>query len=115
MQTETFTKALADQTRLRLLVLLVDTPELCVCEFTQALDLSQPKISRHLAVLRDAGLLQSRRDGLWIYYRLHEAIPNWAADVLNALRKGSLNEAVFKEDLSRLEQSERLSINCASS
>ncbi len=112
MHTETFTKALADQTRLRLLVLLVDHPELCVCEFTQALALSQPKISRHLAILRGAGLLQDRRAGLWVYYRLHEALPEWGHATLQALREGSKQEAIFQADHDRLAKSEKLSKHC---
>ena len=112
MQTEIFTKALADQTRLRLLVLLVDSPELCVCEFTQALELSQPKISRHLAVLREAGVLQDRRSGLWIYYQLHKDLPNWCIITLQALLDGSKEEAIFQADRERLATSEKLNKNC---
>ena len=112
MQTETFTKALADQTRLRLLVLLVDTPELCVCEFIQALKLSQPKISRHLAILRTAGILQDRRAGQWIYYRLHQQLPDWCKTALQALRDGSQSEAIFQLDQERLASAERLNTSC---
>ena len=112
MQTETFTKALADQTRLRLLALLTDFPELCVCEFTQALTLSQPKVSRHLAILREAGLLQDRRAGLWIYYRLHEELPAWCKTALQALREGSQKEAIFQADRERLSSAEKLNLNC---
>jgi len=112
MQIEIFTKALADQTRLRLLSLLVDTPELCVCEFTQALALPQPKISRHLAILREAEILQDRRDGLWIYYRLHENLPNWCKTILQALREGSQNHAIFQADNERLANAKKLNQNC---
>ena len=112
MQTQTFTKALADQTRLRLLVLLVDKTELCVCEFTQALELSQPKISRHLAILREANLLQDRRAGLWIYYRLHQDLPAWCKTVLQALKEGSQDEAVFQQDSEHLSNAEKLNQNC---
>lgn len=60
-------KALSDSTRLRVMVLLAEK-ELCVCQIEEALNLSQVKVSRHLNVLRHAGMVESRRDGLWVYY-----------------------------------------------
>lgn len=65
-------KALADQTRLRILGLLL-TGEVCVCHIHESLRISQPKASRHLAYLRRAGLVDTRRDGLWVHYRLAES------------------------------------------
>src|SRR5438876_9703090 len=65
-------QALADSTRLRILGLLL-TGEVCVCDIYESLRISQPKASRHLAYLRRAGLVQTRRKGLWIYYRLSDA------------------------------------------
>jgi ArsR family transcriptional regulator len=62
-------RALADPTRLRILGLLL-TGEVCVCHIHESLRIGQPKASRHLAYLRRAGLVDTRRDGLWIYYRL---------------------------------------------
>ncbi len=112
MPIETFTKALADETRLRLLILLIEAPELCVCEFTQALALSQPKVSRHLAILREAGLLQDRREGLWVYYRLHKDLPEWARTMLQALYDGGSCEAVFQADRQRLASAVKLNQNC---
>jgi len=79
-------KYLSDTTRARIALLLVQEPELCVCEFTQALNLSQPKISRHLALLRASGLLADRRQGQWIYYRLHPELPQWITDTLTTMR-----------------------------
>src|SRR5580692_9783737 len=64
-------KALADTTRLRILGLLL-SGEVCVCHIHESLRISQPKASRHLAYLRRAGLVETRRQGLWIYYRLSE-------------------------------------------
>jgi ArsR family transcriptional regulator len=75
-------QALSDPTRLRIVSLLAAETELCVCELTHALDLSQPMISRHLSNLRETGLVDDRRAGKWIYYRLHPELPNWASDVL---------------------------------
>jgi ArsR family transcriptional regulator, arsenate/arsenite/antimonite-responsive transcriptional repressor len=66
---EALFKALADATRLRILALLVGG-EICVCEMHGALKLPQPTVSRHLAYLRRAGLVETRREGLWIHYRL---------------------------------------------
>src|SRR5918999_1989869 len=63
--------ALADATRLRILGLLADG-EVCVCHIHEALRLPQPTVSRHLAYLRRSGLVQARRDGLWVHYRLVE-------------------------------------------
>lgn len=99
---ETFTKALADQTRLRILNLLAQKPELCVCELTEALALAQPKISRHLAILREAGLLLDRKAGLWVHYRLHEDLKPWAKSVLSQLQLASQDELVYQEDSQRL-------------
>jgi ArsR family transcriptional regulator len=66
---EALFKALADATRLRILALLVGG-EVCVCELHGALKLPQPTVSRHLAYLRRSGLVATRRDGLWVHYRL---------------------------------------------
>ncbi len=64
-----FFKTLSDETRLRILVLLF-TKELCVCELCEILNESQPKVSRHLAKLRDIGLVEDERKGQWIFYHL---------------------------------------------
>ena len=66
---ETLFKALADITRLRILGLLLDG-EVCVCHIHESLGLRQPKVSRHLAYLRRAGLVDAHKDGLWVHYRL---------------------------------------------
>ncbi|AOM41355.1 metalloregulator ArsR/SmtB family transcription factor [Xenorhabdus hominickii] len=77
-----FFKYLSDETRLRIMLLLRETGELCVCDISTALQEQQSKTSRHLAMLREAGLLLDRREGKWIYYRLSPHIPVWAANVL---------------------------------
>lgn len=77
-----FFKCLSDDTRARSILLIVSEGELCVCELVCALEASQPKVSRHLAELRGCGLLQDRRQGQWIYYSLHEALPDWARQIL---------------------------------
>lgn len=75
-------KALADDTRARIALLICAEGELCVCELTAALDLSQPKISRHLAQLRSSGLLADRRQGQWVYYRVHPQLALWVTTLL---------------------------------
>jgi ArsR family transcriptional regulator, arsenate/arsenite/antimonite-responsive transcriptional repressor len=76
--------ALAHDTRLRCLMLLMQHDELCVCELTHAIDVAQPHISRHLKQLRDLGLVSDRREGLWIHYRIHPHLPEWTRAVLQA-------------------------------
>lgn len=75
-------KNLSDETRLNVILLLRESGELCVCELCNTLKESQPKISRHLAMLRESGLLLDRRAGKWIHYRLSPHIPAWAAAVI---------------------------------
>jgi ArsR family transcriptional regulator len=75
-------KNLADETRLGLVLILRAKGECCVCELTALLQQSQPKISRHLAMLRASGVLIDRREGKWIYYRLSPHMPAWAAAVI---------------------------------
>jgi len=101
---ENLTRALADLTRLRLLMLLPPGEERCVCELTLALEMPQPKISRHLAVLRESGILRDRRAGLWIHYRLHPDLPAWALDTLAALGNGCQGQEPFDRDRQRLAQ-----------
>src|SRR5258707_15016463 len=80
---EGFFKALGDATRLRILGLLL-TGEVCVCHIHETLKIPQPKASRHLAYLRRAGLVETRRDGLWVHYRLAEPDDASVRTVLNA-------------------------------
>ncbi|MGJ0516329.1 MAG: metalloregulator ArsR/SmtB family transcription factor [Methylomicrobium sp.] len=99
-----FFKCLSDDTRLRCVTLLRKEGKLCVCELTAALALSQPKISRHLAFLRQCGLLQDSREGQWVYYQVNPQLPEWAFPLLdNALASVESTER-FKNDLQRLQQ-----------
>lgn len=82
-----FYKCLADDTRLKSLLLIQREKELCVCELTEALQLSQPKVSRHLAQLRELNLLEGRRESQWIYYRLNPKLPAWVKQVLKSTAK----------------------------
>lgn len=76
-------KCLSDETRLHCVLLIHREDELCVCELTESMQLSQPKISRHLAQLRACGLLLDRRRGQWIYYRINPALPDWALGIID--------------------------------
>lgn len=76
-----FFKAIADETRLRCLLLICHYDELCVCELMAALGETQPKVSRHLAQLRKIGLLTDRKQSQWVFYSLND-IPQWAHAVI---------------------------------
>ena len=97
-----FFKCLSDETRLRCVTLLQKEGKLCVCELTAALDLSQPKISRHLAQLRQYGLLLDSREGQWVYYQLNPNLPEWIDPLLQDTLKAFERSLVFQQDLSRL-------------
>lgn len=95
-------RALADPTRLRLLLLLAAEGELCVCELTHALDAIQPKISRHLAMLREAGIVLDRREGLWIHYRINPKLPAWAREILATTARANAGVEPYARDARRL-------------
>ena len=94
--------ALADPTRLRAVMLIRSEGEVCVCELTHALRESQPKISRHLACLRDARVVRARRRGTWMHYRLEPTLPAWAIHILDEAHKKFCDAKPFKADLQRL-------------
>ena len=89
-----FFKCLADETRFNIVMLVVGNNEQCVCDLTEKLQLSQPKISRHLALLRTLGLLQDRRQGQWVYYSINPNLPAWCLEVLNTLKNAELQPNV---------------------
>ncbi|MFV5464155.1 metalloregulator ArsR/SmtB family transcription factor, partial [Acinetobacter sp. 207] len=80
-----FFKCLSDPTRLDILKLVMAQHNICVCELTEQLQLNQPKISRHLALLRNLSILLDQRQGQWVYYRLNPDLPEWAFAVLNII------------------------------
>lgn len=100
---ETLFKALADVTRLRILGLLLGG-EICVCNIHESLKISQPKASRHLAYLRRAGLVDTRRDGLWVHYRLGALDDAVLATIFNAVRHGLGHLDAVRRDGERLEK-----------
>lgn len=94
-------RALADRTRLRLLNLMGDD-EVCVCYFTDVLKTNQPKISRHLAYLRKAGIVAARRDGRWMHYRIVVPSDSRAAHMLSEVRAWLASDRSMQQDRARL-------------
>jgi len=96
-------KALADATRLRILGLLL-TGEVCVCHIHESLKIPQPKASRHLAYLRKAGLVDTRRDGLWIHYRMATLADPVLGAIADAVRHALTHAELVRKDANRLEK-----------
>jgi ArsR family transcriptional regulator len=100
---ELFFKALADRTRLRVIHLIGDD-EVCVSFFVEVLKANQPKISRHLAYLRRAGLVSARREGKWMHYRLTEPPDPQAARIFRDLRSWLARHPDMQRDRARFER-----------
>jgi ArsR family transcriptional regulator len=92
-------KALSDETRLRILKLL-EHGELCVCDIFSALNMVQPKVSFHLSVLKEAGLITDRKEGRWVHYRIDDSDLLRRFLILTALEK--ISEDDVREDKERL-------------
>jgi len=100
---EMFFRALADPTRLRIINLIGDQ-EVCVCFFVEILKTNQPKISRHLAYLRRAGIVEARRDGIWMHYRISTPKDEHAAKVLMHVREWLTNDPAMQQDRKRFDK-----------
>ena len=100
---ESFFKALGDVTRLRILGLLLNG-EVCVCHIHESLKVSQPKVSRHLAYLRAAGLVETRREGVWIHYRVAELSDPLRTTVATAVQHMLSHVEVVHKDAERLQK-----------
>lgn len=98
---ELFFSALADRTRLRLINLMGDD-EVCVCYLVEVFGTNQPKISRHLAYLRRAGIVAARREGRWMHYRVTEPTEPRAARVFQEVRAWISGEKEMQRDRERL-------------
>lgn len=96
-------KALCDPTRLRLAVLLAIRGETCVCDLAAALDEPDYKISRHLGILRSGGLVEARRDGAWMHYRLVQGRTALETGLQDCFRDCLNEHPVVREDRNRLE------------
>lgn len=97
-------KAFADPVRLRLLNLLSDDREVCVCHLHEALELPQPTASRHLAYLRKAGVVSGRKEGLWVHYRLARSKSGLVRILLGCLGSCLGDPAIFEDDRKRLDR-----------
>jgi len=102
-QMETLFKALADQTRLRILGVLL-AGEVCVCDIHESLKIPQSKTSRHLAYLRRAGLVRARREGLWMHYRLATFSDPVLGAIADAVRHALTHLDTVQRDGSRLQK-----------
>jgi len=100
---EGFFKALADATRLRILGLLL-TGEVCVCHIHETLKIPQPKASRHLAYLRRAGLVETRREGLWIYYRMADLSDRVLKTISQTVGHALTHMEAVRRDVERLKK-----------
>ena len=98
---ENLFKALADRTRLRLINLIGDS-EVCVCFLVTILKISQPKISRHLAYLRRAGMVAARREGKWMHYSLSEPKDEHAARIFREVRTSLAEHPSMQHDREKL-------------
>jgi ArsR family transcriptional regulator len=103
VEMETLFKALADATRLRILGLL-STGEVCVCDVHESLRIPQSKASRHLAYLRRTGLVETRREGLWIHYRLGDLADPVLRAIVDAVRHGLTHSDTVSRDAERLQK-----------
>ncbi len=97
-------KAFADPVRLRLLNLLSEDREVCVCHLHEALELPQPTVSRHLAYLRKSGMVSGRKDGLWVHYKLARSGTGLSRILLGCLGSCLGDPGIFAEDLQRLDR-----------
>lgn len=101
-----FFKLLSDETRLRCLCIIAREGRLCVGEIAVALDLSQPKISRHLALLRANGVLNDVRQGQWVFYQVSSDLPQWMHQQIDFLMHSDAFQAHFENDIQRLAEME---------
>jgi ArsR family transcriptional regulator, arsenate/arsenite/antimonite-responsive transcriptional repressor len=100
---EVLFRALADRTRLRLLSLMGED-EICVCFLVEVLKTNQPKISRHLAYLRRAGVVAARREGKWMHYKIVEPLDEHAARIFREVRRWLASDPVLQRDRARMDK-----------
>jgi ArsR family transcriptional regulator, arsenate/arsenite/antimonite-responsive transcriptional repressor len=106
-------KAISDDTRLRIINLLLER-ECCVCEVMQALEISQTRASRNLTMLYDAGFLKLRKEGLWSLYSLdQEGMPEYLAKLVESTKLALIDNKIAVQDRERLKTTTRTGISCA--
>ncbi|MCR9423957.1 metalloregulator ArsR/SmtB family transcription factor [Vibrio sp. RM-69-4] len=101
-----FFKLLSDETRVRCLLMIAREQRVCVGELTQALNESQPKISRHLALLRSSGVVVDTRQGQWVFYRLSDQLPGWMKKQIQGLVESNCLKKEYQQDMQRLAEME---------
>lgn len=101
-QTAALLRACADPTRLRLLNLLAQEGEVCVCHLVDVMRTNQPKVSRHLAYLKRAGLVKDRKDGLWVHYRLSPSLSEHASRLIACLNACAAEMPEMQQDVHTL-------------
>tara|TARA_R110001583_G_scaffold11613_13_gene52298 strand:- start:18910 stop:19248 length:339 start_codon:yes stop_codon:yes gene_type:complete len=103
-----FFKMLSDETRLRCLILIAREDRVSVSELCFALEQSQPKISRHLAILRQSGVLLDQREGQWVYYKVNSALPGWMRKVISGLTSSNCLRAEYLEDIEKYQLAKQI-------
>lgn len=99
LKPEDFFYLLSDMTRLRCLILIYKRNELCVCDLTDVLKISQPKVSRHLSLLRKYDIVKFKRKGIWIYYSINPKIAAWAKEILKNIVNRFIKTNPYASDL----------------
>ena len=107
-----FFKLLSDETRVRCLMLIMREQCLCVGDLTQALEESQPKISRHLAQLRSSGILVDVRQGQWVFYRRNPSLPGWMNKLIDDLIASNCLKTEYQQDIDRLNAIQQRPVCC---
>ena len=102
------TKAMSDENRIRALMMLAGG-ELCVCQIIEMLGLAPSTVSKHMSILRQAGLVETRKEGRWIYYRLADRNTPKACEILNWLQKYLKNDKKILGDVKQLRQMQKMS------
>ena len=104
----TLTKAMSDETRLRTLMLLQER-ELCVCQIIEMLGLAPSTVSKHMSILKQAGLVETHKEGRWIYYRLVDRKALKECEILDWLERHLKNDKRILEDVKQLRRMQKMS------
>ena len=104
----TITKALSDENRIRALMMLAGG-ELCVCQIIEMLGLAPSTVSKHMSILRQAGLVETRKEGRWIYYRQADPEAQPACEILNWLQRHLKNDKKILNDVKQLRKMQKMS------
>ncbi|QIL86487.1 metalloregulator ArsR/SmtB family transcription factor [Vibrio sp. HDW18] len=109
-----FFKLLADETRVRCLLMIAREEKVCVAELTHALNETQPKISRHLALLRVSGVVVDTRQGQWVFYRLSDQLPGWMKKQIQGLVESDCLKREYQADILRISEMQSRPTCCIS-